>query len=244
MLTRHHVLLGLLCSFIFGSAIAVFNPSLAVLVTAGAGIGVILPDIHMKRPKKSILLTIAWGIVQAGRLICMPVMCILYSRIFNIATEPGDKRLTHSIPGIFLYFTILAGIAYVLVSLFKNDIPVSLVMGFLGGILLGMFLHLAEDLCTRKGISPFYPMNDIKIFGSIRPCDVMDNRILRFHIYHGSILFFFLVFQFAMRWSGYYPIAFGFLGISICIVSMVCQSDVRITLKENRFSDTLDAIPV
>ena len=242
MLTRHHVVLGLLCSIILGSAIAVFDPFLAVLVTAGTGIGIILPDIHMKRPKKSILLMIAWRIVQAGRLICIPVICTLYSRFFKIAAEPGDKRLTHSIPGVFLYFTILAGIAYVLVSLFKNYIPVSLFMGSLGGILLGMLLHLAEDLCTRKGISPFYPMNDTRIFGSIRPCDVMDNRILRFHIYHGSILFFFLVFQFAMNWSGYYLIAFGFLGIGICIVSMVCQSDVRIKLPENRFSDTQEAI--
>ena len=196
----------------------------------------------MKRPKKSILLTIAWGIVQAGRLICIPVMCTLYGRIFNIAAEPGDKRLTHSIPGVFLYFTILTGIAYLLVSLFKSYIPVSLVMGFLGGILLGMLLHLAEDLCTRKGISPLYPLNDTRIFGSIRPCDVLDNRVLRFHIYHGSILFFFLVFQFAMNWSGYYPIAFGFLGIGICNVSMVCQSDVRVMLQETGFSDTRQAI--
>jgi membrane-bound metal-dependent hydrolase YbcI (DUF457 family) len=242
MLTRHHLVLGLLCSFIFGSAIAVFNLSLAVLVIGGTGIGVILPDIHMKRPKKSILLMVAWVIVQAGSVICVPVMCALYSRFFKIAAEPGDKRLTHSIPGVFLYLTILAGIAYVLVFLFKNYIPVFLAMGFLGGILLGMLLHLAEDLCTRKGISPFYPLNDTRIFGSIRPCDVLDNRVLRFHLYHGSILSLFLVFQFAMNWSGYYLITFGFLSIGICVVSMVCQSDVRITLPENRFSDTREAI--
>ena len=160
----------------------------------------------MKRPKKSNLLMIAWGIVQAGRLICIPVMCILYRRFFKIIAETDDKRLTHSIPGVFLYFTILAGIAYIPVFFFKNYIPVTLLMGLLGGILLGMFLHLAEDLCTRKGISPFYPLNNIRIFGSIRPCDVLDNRILRFHIYHGSILFLFLVFQFAMNWSVYYLI--------------------------------------
>ena len=197
----------------------------------------------MKRPKKSNLLMIAWGIVQAGRLICIPVMCILYRRFFKIIAETDDKRLTHSIPGVFLYFTILAGIAYIPVFFFKNYIPVTLLMGLLGGILLGMFLHLAEDLCTRKGISPFYPLNNIRIFGSIRPCDVLDNRILRFHIYHGSILFLFLVFQFAMNWSVYYLITCSFLGIGICIVSMVCQSDVRISSPENRFSDTREAIP-
>ncbi len=237
MLTRHHVVLGLLCSTILGSAIALFNPLLAVLVTLGTGIGVILPDIHMKRPKKTNLLTIAWGVVRAGRLICIPVMCTLYRKFLKIAVEPGDKRLTHSIPGIFLYFSVLAGIAYVLVVLLKNYIPLFAALGFLGGLLLGLILHLAEDLCTRKGIFPFYPWNDTQIFGSIRPCDVMDDRILRFHIYHGSVLFFFLVFRFVTNWSGYPLAACGFLGICICIVSMVCRSEVRIELPENRFPD-------
>jgi len=244
MLTRHHVLLGLLCSFIPGSVIAEFNPFLAVLIITGCGIGLILPDIHMKRPQKDSLLTVAWGIVQAGKWICLPVMCRLYRRLLKTACEPGDKRLTHSVLGILLYFSILSGIAYVLVLLFKNYLPVSLAMGFLGGLLIGMLIHLAEDLCTRKGITPVYPLNDTKIVGSIRPCDVLDNRILRFHIYHGTVLFFFVVFLYAVHSSVYELIACSFLGVGACVGSMIFLSEVSIERSGTGRSDNPDAITV
>lgn len=244
MLTRHHVVLGLLCSFIPGSAIAESDPFLAILVIAGSGIGLILPDIHMKRPKTSMLRTVAWGIVQAGKWICLPVMCRVYRQGLKTACEPDDKRLTHSVPGIFFYFSILSGIAYVLLSLLKNYIPVPMVIGFLGGLLTGMLLHLAEDLCTRKGITPFYPFDGTKIVGSIRPCDVLDNRILRYHIYHGTVLFFFLVFLSAAHWPVFELAAVSILGIGICILSMVYKSDVRIELPENRVPDLAEGISV
>jgi membrane-bound metal-dependent hydrolase YbcI (DUF457 family) len=244
MLTRHHVLLGLLCCFIPGSAIAEFDPFLAVLVSTGCGIGLILPDIHMKRPKKNSLLTVAWGIVQAGKWICLPVMCRLYRRLLRTTCEPNDKRLTHSVLGIFLYFSILSGIAYILVLIFKNYIPVPMVTAFLGGLLMGMLLHLAEDLCTRKGITPVYPLNNTKIAGSIRPCDVPDNRILRYHIYHGTVLFFFLVFLYAMHWSVYEMIAGGVLGVGACVGSMVFLSKVSIERAGTDRSGNPDAITV
>ena len=235
MLTRHHVVLGLLCSFIPGSAIAESAPFLAILFIIGSGIGLILPDIHMKRPRTSMLRTVAWWIVRTGKWICLPVMCRGYRRLLKTACEPDDKRLTHSIPGIFFYFSMLTGIAYVLWLLFKNYIPVLLSVGFLGGLLTGMFLHLAEDLCTRKGITPLFPFDDTKIVGSIRPCDVLDNRILHFHIYHGTILFFFLVYLCAKHWPVFELAAVSTLGIGICIISMVYKSEVRIELLENRF---------
>jgi hypothetical protein len=242
MLTRHHVVLGLLCCFIPSSAIAESDPFLAILVIIGSGIGLILPDIHMKRPKTSMLRTVAWWIVQTGKWICLPVMCRVYRRLVKTACEPDDKRLTHSIPGIFFYFSIYSGFAYVLLLLFKNYIPVPMVMGFLGGLLTGMLLHLAEDLCTRKGIAPIYPFDDTKIVGSIRPCDVLDNRILRYHIYHGTVLFFFLLFLSAAHWPAFELAAVSTLGIGICIISMGYKSDVRIELPENRIPDLAEGI--
>jgi membrane-bound metal-dependent hydrolase YbcI (DUF457 family) len=190
MLTRHHVVLGLLCSFIPGSAIAETDPFLAILFITGCGIGLVLPDIHMKRPRTSRLRMVAWWIVQTGRWICLPVMCRVYRWRLTTVCEWNDKRLTHSIPGVFFYFSILSGIAYVPLFFFKNNIPAPMIMGFLGGLLTGMLLHLTEDLCTRKGITPVYPFDGTKIVGSIRPCDVLDNRILRYHIHHGTVLFF------------------------------------------------------
>jgi membrane-bound metal-dependent hydrolase YbcI (DUF457 family) len=166
MITRHHLVLVLLCSIILSSAIVDFNPFLAVLVSIGAGIGAIIPDIQMKQPTNNHLRTIAWGMVQVGRRTCIPVICYVYQQFFKAPEKPDDKRVTHSIFGILLYFMMLAAIACVPVLLFKNTIPVILVMGLLAGLLSGMLLHLAEDLCCRKGICLFYPFNDTRIYGS------------------------------------------------------------------------------
>jgi hypothetical protein len=228
MLTRHHLILALLCSGILSSAIVVTDTFLAVLVTVGTGIGAILPDIHMKRPKKNIFRTIAWGIVQIGWRICIPIICGMYQRFFKTPVNSDDKRVTHSIFGMLLYFIMLAVIAYVPVLLFYNEIPVLLVMGLLAGILFGMLLHLAQDLCTRKGIFPFFPFNETKFFGSIRPCDVLDTRILGFHVYHGTVLFFFLIIQSAVHVPVYEMIAFSLLPIGLCVVSMIWQSEIAI----------------
>ena len=172
----------------------------------------------------------------------MPLMCLLYRRLLKINAEPGDKRLTHSVVGIFWYFSLLSGIAYTLLLLSEHAVPVPVVTGFLGGLLMGMLLHLAEDLCTRKGITPFYPLNETRIVGSIRPCDVFDNRILRFHFYHGTVLFFFLVFLYAVHWTVSGLIAFSILCLGICIASMVRQSDVRIFLPKNNPHDAGEVI--
>jgi membrane-bound metal-dependent hydrolase YbcI (DUF457 family) len=242
MLTRHHVLLGLLCCLIPASAIAESDPALAILILAGCLTGLILPDVHMKRPRTNKLLAIPWGIVQLGKWICLPVMCLLYRRLLKIGCEPGDKRLTHSIPGCFFCFFIFSALAYVLHLVFRNDIPALAVVGFLAGLLTGLLLHLAEDLCTRKGITPFYPWNETKIVGSIRPCDVFDNRIFRFHVYHSAVLFFFLIFVYAGPWPVSGMIASSLAGVVICIVSMVYCSNVRIEHPRNTRPDTVDVI--
>jgi hypothetical protein len=172
----------------------------------------------------------------------MPVICFVYQRFFKTPAKPDDKRVTHSIFGLLLYFMMLAAIVYVPVLLFYHEIPVLLVWGLLTGLLFGMLLHLTEDLCCRKGVCLFYPFNDIRIYGSIRPCDVLDTRILGFHVYHGTVLFFFLVIQSAVHVSVYEMIAFSFLSIGLCVVSMIWQSDVRIGLPENRITDSQEVI--
>ena len=242
MITRHHVMLVLICSMILTSVIVKFAPFLAVMVTIGAGLGSVLPDVQMKRPKESPLRMIAWRIVQAGRQICMPVICIMYERILKTPAKPDDKRLTHSIIGASLYVMILAVIAYVPFFLFPHEIPGYLVMGLLAGLLLGILLHVAEDLCCRRGVLLFYPFSDLMIYGSIRPCDFLDRRITGFHVYHATVLFFFLIFLDAFPLPVFGTIAVGMLSIGICILSMILQSEVRAGLRKNRISDTHEVI--
>jgi membrane-bound metal-dependent hydrolase YbcI (DUF457 family) len=242
MITRHHIVLALICGFISGSAIAGFDPLLLLVILAGTGVGAILPDIHMKRPKKTCLLTVAWYIVHAGRQICIPVMCGFYRLIPGVRIRPDDKRLTHSVPGILLYFTIFAGIVGIILVLCGNRIPVLPVMAFLEGLLMGMLFHLAEDLCTRKGIAVFYPFTTTGIHGSIRPCDLYDNRIPRFHIQHGSVLVVFLFLMWAAPALADDLLLLGLLGVVACIGSMVCQSEIRIEYDRERESVSSDPI--
>ena len=199
MITRQHLLLVLLCSVILSSAIVDYDPVLAFLVAIGACIGAIILDIQMKRPKNNPFRTTAWLIAQVTRRICTPVMCTVYLGLFSLECKPGDKWLTHSLPGVFLIFIILSAAAFVPVFLFPREISVLLVMGFLAGLLSGMLLHLAQDSCCRKGIAPFYPFSDIKVYGSIRPCDIIDRRITGFYVYHATVLFFFLLIQSRFR---------------------------------------------
>src|SRR5512145_2630606 len=106
MITRHHLMLGLLCSLIPGAVIAGSDPVLASFCTGGVLIGVILPDVHMKQPKKTAPLTIAWMVVQGGRTICVPPLCIIYRKLFRIDCTTDDKRLTHSLPGMIWYSAV------------------------------------------------------------------------------------------------------------------------------------------
>jgi len=228
MITRQHLGLALICGLIPASATVGFNPLLVLVILAGTGIGTILLDVHMKRPKTTRLLTVAWCIVQAGRRTCIPVMCRFYRIAPGIRIRTDDKRLTHSVPGIFLYFTLLAGIAGALVLLSGNRIPLSLVVAFLFGLFMGMLFHLAGDLCTRKGIAVFFPFSGTEIHGSIRPCDTSDPRIPRFHLQQASVLIVFLVFRSLAPLPAAAMIPLGLLGTCACLGSMVCQSDIRI----------------
>jgi membrane-bound metal-dependent hydrolase YbcI (DUF457 family) len=228
MITRHHILLGLLCSLIPGAVIAGSDPVLAFVCIGGILIGIILPDIHMKRPKKTSLLTVAWIVVQAGRNLCVPLLCRTYRRVFRTDFLTDDKRLTHSVIGVYWYSVVLGGIVMGLAFLSGDPRVVLPAAGFTAGLVSGLFLHLVQDACTKKGIFPLYPFTDTRLTGSIRPCDIMDRRITGFHVYHGTVLFFFLLIQSAATLSVYEIAGFSIFSLGLCNVTMVWQSETRI----------------
>ena len=237
MITRHHVMLVLLSSLIVSSAIMTSDPGLAFLVVVGAVIGAILPDVQMKRPRDSPLRTIAWAVVRAGRLVCMPVICFIFEKGFNIPAKTDDKRVTHSVVGLIICFLILSSIATCLVLLLPYWVSPIPVIALLAGVLLGFLLHLIEDMCCRRGVLLFYPFSDLVIYGSIRPCDVLDRRITGFHVYHGMVLFFFLVFLDAFTLPLSLLIGVSFIAIGICVLTMAWQSEVSTGIRENRLPD-------
>jgi uncharacterized protein YqgC (DUF456 family) len=123
---------------------------------------------------------------------------------------------------------MIAGIALVPVLLIRDGAVLSLSCVFLAGVILGLALHLAEDLCTRKGISPLFPFSSCSLSGSIRPCNGADRRIARFQAQHGSVLGVFL----ALHATGILPIP---LLREICLPAlcvllgwMIYRSDVTL----------------
>jgi len=229
MITRHHVALALMCSLIIVTAIVPFDPGLLLALAAGTCIGAVLPDIQMTRPKKFCVRTLAWCIVRFTTRLCVPVMCRSYRMIPGFRADPRDKRLTHSVPGILAIFGILAGILYGFAVLAGQFHPPMMFNAFLAGAFIGMALHLAEDLCTRKGIAPFFPFCDLHLNGSIRPCDTGDRRIGQFHVQHCSVLVGFLALSAAGMIPPGYILPAGLIGSIACVVWMISLSSVKIS---------------
>ena len=227
MITRHHLALSLICGLIPCTLLAGKDPILIMAVLAGIGIGSILPDIHMKRPSKIRLLTAAWGLIGIGRILIAPIMCLCYTIVAGISTTPNDKRLTHSVPGIFLYWALFTSPLLATGILYAGTLFSEILLIISGSLLAGMCLHLAQDLCTRKGIVPLYPFTDLNVHGSIRPCDVHDPRIFRFHIQHAVV---FLVVQIILTFAilpSPFLVCCGFISAMFCVILMAIQSDVH-----------------
>ncbi|OPY32876.1 MAG: hypothetical protein A4E34_02253 [Methanoregula sp. PtaU1.Bin006] len=233
MLTRHHILITFIFWLIPCTAYQWTDPLVPVMALAGATAGTILPDIHMKRPSRIRLLVLAWVLTRIGRILVMPLICVFYRVVAGINTSPGDKRLTHAVPGMILYAILCATPFLVGALLFPIQPATLFLMVFSGGIVMGMSIHLVQDLCTRKGIMPLYPFSELAVSGSIRPCDISDPRITRFHVLLVTAFCSFLIVQItAPPLFGYSAPACGFGIAGICLLIMVGQSGVEFSLQK------------
>ncbi|MFA5332289.1 MAG: metal-dependent hydrolase [Methanoregula sp.] len=193
MITRHHVALALMCAFILCSPLWFTAPVLVSAILFGTLIGVLLPDIQMTRPKHAGIRIFAWLVARFSRRILTRGLCRVYSRFGYLKLDTSDKRLTHSIPGTAGIIVMVAVPLTLVGYLAGSPGLLNAILMFLGGVLLGLLLHLVEDLCTLKGISPFFPFSKSKIAGTIRPCNKSDPRITWFHGQHflmAAIIFF------------------------------------------------------
>ncbi|WP_292368457.1 metal-dependent hydrolase [Methanoregula sp. UBA64] len=228
MITRHHLALALMCALIASSAFLFSPPGLVCLVTAGTCIGVLLPDIHMTRPKHFKFRSFAWLIVQFPRRICAPLLCRIYAHTRHPVQDPGDKRLSHSLPGALFVFACTALLLLIPASVLKNTFVTDAIFVFLAGVFLGIFLHLIEDLCTRKGIVPCFPFSAVTITGTIRPCDTIDPRIGQYHIQHCAVLLIIVVIETTGILSSLWIMLLSIAGFLFCQVTMIGFSEVTI----------------
>ena len=239
MITRHHLVLTLLCTLILCSAVVPGSLLFTLVICLGAGIGTILPDIQMKTPHHLKARTIAWTMTRFSSIVCTPLMCRVYRHLAGLTIDSNDKRLTHSIPGIISLFLIPSAIILISVSVLMDHAAMVISAAFLGGLLLGLILHLAEDLCTRKGISPFFPFSTLRISGSIRPCDGTDRRIAQFHYFDCSITGIIFCFLNSGSSPGLFLLPASIAGLCACLGMMIGSSDVEI-----RYENERDGAPV
>jgi membrane-bound metal-dependent hydrolase YbcI (DUF457 family) len=178
MLTRHHLLLTLVITFLLLVPVISAYPVGSLVLLIGAGVGSIIPDFHMKRPSRlNNPKNLAYALTRATMRFFVPLIMTVSRQALRLEPDPTDKRITHSGLALLIY-----GICAAIVSGFIFMAPqikeFGLVAVFLAGTFLGFLLHLLEDACTKKGICPLFPI-DARLFlvGTIRPCESADRRI-------------------------------------------------------------------
>jgi hypothetical protein len=161
----------------------------------------------------------------------MPVMKWLSKKFLNTPIAGGDKRAAHSLAGlvsIAATMTVLACIPVVI-----PGAPVSPVIAgtFLSGLALGLVLHMIADMCTKKGITPFFPFSTVQVSGTIRPCNPDDWRIAGYHAELCIVLIVLVTLT-----DGGYPetirILSALAGLVAGIGTMLYCSEVRVTKGE------------
>lgn len=207
--------------------IAIFPSDVAALgiLALGACIGAMLPDIHMSRPKRIGLRSISWCVTRFSARICIPVLCGTLYHLFSMNLCTSDKRLTHSVPGFLFTGAIVAAVPFFALQFFS--VPLT-VLTFTAGILCGFALHLVEDVCTRKGITPLFPFSTIRIAGSIRPCDRTDTRIGHYHVQHCCMAVAVVGLHSTVVWPEPLSLAVSLSALVFCLGLMVFLSDVHI----------------
>ncbi|MGA2917452.1 metal-dependent hydrolase [Methanoregula sp.] len=238
MITRHHLSLTLLCTLILCCAFFRGSLILGGLGVTGALAGSILPDTQMKKPSQLRLLTLAYNLTRFTDKVSVPVMRGIYGLILRDRFEPTDKRLTHSIPGIFFIFLSVATLLVIPAVMGGNSAIIIAVLAFLAGLTLGLGLHMVFDLCTRKGVFPFFPFSPLRIKGSIRPCDTTDHRIWDFHIVGLVILAAVVVLILAGPSTAGFVLPAGLLGSCAFIGIMILLSGIRKATTGGEHDDT------
>ena len=187
MIIRHHLIFAAAVSIAL--SLAYFPESLvfsfqsaftqAFAYTAGTLVGVIIPDIHIKKPVKAKELIIPYYIIRLARCFLLPPALQVLRLCNRGSFEKNDKRITHSLFGIISAAILLYLYAYA-VSLIICILPqinaasiafcTQTVFCVYFGLITGILLHAAEDVCTKKGLFLFFPFCNTNISGCIRPC--------------------------------------------------------------------------
>ncbi|MFB6159169.1 MAG: metal-dependent hydrolase [Candidatus Nanohalobium sp.] len=99
-------------------------------------------------------------------LIYLPAV-MLFDRVSSYSFGDWHRSFSHSLLGLFTMSSVTGLYIWVLSS-YLGFYSFQLLFLFLSGYLLGGFLHLFEDSCTRTGIAWNSPFSDFKLCGDLK----------------------------------------------------------------------------
>ena len=111
MIIRQHIGLGLGSMAVLYFPLFFVYPFSIAAVSAGICMGVLLPDIHMKKPTRSKGRYALWLIIQPFKVIAVRFYLSICRYLFGVHTEDNDKRLPHSIPGLLYHIRDRTGVS-------------------------------------------------------------------------------------------------------------------------------------
>lgn len=231
MITRHHISLAIGSIVILYFPLISTSPAFLAAIAAGVCIGVVIPDIQMKKPRHFKALSFAWLLIQVFKGSILRFYLFLYRNVLEMHPQADDKRLTHSLPGL-LFLAGMTGCSMLFITWeFPFNSPLYFLRIFLAGIIIGLILHFLEDICTKKGLYLFYPFDETcRISGSIRPCNRNDSRIRLFHIQLAVVIIAISLAYYTGFCPGYLRWPISVSAVGICTLLMLYYAEVRINL--------------
>jgi len=217
MLSKHHIELSLLSTFILFGWLIFQNSVTFLAISAGVFIGCLLPDTDLARSKIDYMDGIAGFFGVITKKILNPLVAIIFEYLLKKPIDQSHRGITHTIYGIATYclFIEVIGLPILFFLGFFNFILTY--SFFVFGLFFGGILHLMEDSCTKMGILPFYPINDNKKYsGDISTFDLNEMRPKYYSVLLLVVSIFLLLFQVYYT----YPISIDIL-ISIILFLIV-----------------------
>jgi inner membrane protein len=229
MITRHHISLAIGSIVILYFPLISTNPAVLAAIATGVCTGVVIPDIQMKKPRHFKALYFAWLLIQIFKRSILSLHLLLYRKVLDLHLVADDKRLTHSLPGLFFLAGMIGCSILFVMREFPFNSPLYYLRIFLAGIIIGLILHFLEDTCTKKGLCLFYPFNETyRISGSIRPCNKNDSRIRLFHFQLMVVIIAMILFYCTGLCPEYLKWPVSIIAIGICTIFMLYHAEVRI----------------
>jgi len=229
MLSKNHIELSIFSAILLFGWLIIHDAVLLFFIGVGVFVGSLIPDTDIPKSKMDSMEGIAGLFALLSKVILNPLVARIFGFLLKRPIDQGHRGITHSVYGILAYCIVIEGLGLPILWLIGFwGIISTLFSLFVFGLFFGGILHLAEDACTKSGITPFYPFNsNRKYSGTISTFDFKDPRPLYFTLGLLVVSFTSVIIQILMQFPR--EIAILFSVISFCIVWKVIFMTSNVT---------------